>query len=543
MFHNSESLTQSIIESINENKYWNYSKFSIAEFITQVIEGNEPAYPELLNYAPLKGEFIIGSYNHWYVVTNYRFTLKLEAGQYSIPLSSIITFGDFKSSDNQLLDKAEAFYSKLNEGKKSGWLDDNLPSLDEDQLVWLNQNGEVQRMEKNNAREWINDDLVSLAISMGYWEDLSEEATKSIYYSADRAKLKFSYNPIDINNIKDELSKSIQIPVQENPLPIPLSEDNILSISHAAIFEAILKNAPNNSIKVAIDNLQNGDINKFNDLVQSSKELDFDSTTTKLLIGLKEYFFADCNGFTSRYKELMNMKELKLEKAQFNSTAEALFEHTIKEMVLALGISLALEKEKQSLQFNSFIQGLKVGAMSSIVGGKNKALRNTIGAAGFAISMTEVYSKLKGFRKIAEFRNIIESKSLLLDALNEDFNLMDTTYDLNELFENEMDDKIITIPFIASKMSNYESVTLLSFYNKPYLPNGNHIFSNRLKEYIQKIERKKPTLMSWASIVLGFIFTFYSFFILELLLVSFISFWFFVYFVPFGKRSFLRVKF
>lgn len=543
MFHNSESLTQSIIESINENKYWNYSKFSIAEFITQVIEGNEPAYPELLNYAPLKGEYIIGSYNHWYVVTNYRFTLKLEASQYSIPLSSIITFGDFKSSDNQLLDKAEAFYSKLNEGKKSGWLDDNLPSLDEDQLVWLNQNGEVQRMEKNKAHDWINDDLVSLAISMGYWEDLSEEATKSIYYSADRAKLKFSYNPIDINNIKHELSKSIQIPVQENPVPIPLSEDNILSISHAAIFEAILKIAPNNSIKVAIDNLQNGDINKFNDLVQSSKELDFDSTTTKLLIGLKEYFFADCNGFTSRYKELMNMKELKLEKAQFNSTAEALFEHTIKEMVLALGISLALEKEKQSLQFNSFIQGLKVGAMSSIVGGKNKALRNTIGAAGFAISMTEVYSKLKGFRKIAEFRNIIESKSLLLDALNEDFNLMDTTYDLNELFENEMDDKIITIPFIASKMSNYESITLLSFYNKPYLPNGNHIFSNRLKEYIQKIERKKPTLMSWASIVVGFIFTFYSFFILELLLVSFISFWFFVYFIPFGKRSFLRVKF
>ena len=178
MFHNSESLSASIIDSIESNKYWNYSEYSVEEFIQALLNSDEPAYPELLNYAPLKGEFIIGSFNHWYIVTNFRFTLKLQAGHYSIPLSSIITYGDYKTANSQLIDKAEAFYVKLNEGKKSGWLDDELPSLDEDQLVWLNQNGEVQRLEEDIAREWIKDEILSLAISKGYWEDLSEEETK-----------------------------------------------------------------------------------------------------------------------------------------------------------------------------------------------------------------------------------------------------------------------------------------------------------------------------------------------------------------------------
>ena len=496
MFHNSESLSASIIDSIESNKYWNYSEYSVEEFIQALLNSDEPAYPELLNYAPLKGEFIIGSFNHWYIVTNFRFTLKLQAGHYSIPLSSIITYGDYKTANSQLIDKAEAFYVKLNEGKKSGWLDDELPSLDEDQLVWLNQNGEVQRLEEDIAREWIKDEILSLAISKGYWEDLSEEETKTIYYSADRAMTKFSFDPIKLDDLKSELGKFTQLPAKETPVSNTTSvsdttsEDIILSVSSRNLFETILSNATNNTIKVAIDNLQNKEINKFNELVQKSKEEDFESTSTKLLVGLKNYFLADCNGFTTHYKQLIAFKELKLEKSHFASSAEVLFERTIKEMVLAIGVCLALEKEKQSLQLNSFIQGLKVGAMSSIVGGKNKAVRNTMMGAGLALSMTQVYSKIKGFRKISEFKQVIESKVTLLDSLNKDFNLVDATYDLNELFGNEIDDKIITIPFIASKMSNYESLRLLSFFDKPYLPKGNSVFSERLNNYVQNIEIK-----------------------------------------------------
>ena len=549
MFHNSESLSASIIDSIESNKYWNYSEYSVEEFIQALLNSDEPAYPELLNYAPLKGEFIIGSFNHWYIVTNFRFTLKLQAGHYSIPLSSIITYGDYKTANSQLIDKAEAFYVKLNEGKKSGWLDDELPSLDEDQLVWLNQNGEVQRLEEDIAREWIKDEILSLAISKGYWEDLSEEETKTIYYSADRAMTKFSFDPIKLDDLKSELGKFTQLPAKETPVSNTTSvsdttsEDIILSVSSRNLFETILSNATNNTIKVAIDNLQNKEINKFNELVQKSKEEDFESTSTKLLVGLKNYFLADCNGFTTHYKQLIAFKELKLEKSHFASSAEVLFERTIKEMVLAIGVCLALEKEKQSLQLNSFIQGLKVGAMSSIVGGKNKAVRNTMMGAGLALSMTQVYSKIKGFRKISEFKQVIESKVTLLDSLNKDFNLVDATYDLNELFGNEIDDKIITIPFIASKMSNYESLRLLSFFDKPYLPKGNSVFSERLNNYVQNIEIKRPTLKSWLSIIGGFLISFWIMFIWESPLIGLLGFWFFMYFIPFGKRSFLRVKF
>lgn len=545
MFHNSESLSASIIDSIESNKYWNYSNYSVEEFIQALINSDEPAYPELLNYVPLKGEFIIGSVNHWYIVTNFRFILKLQAGHYSIPLSSIITYGDYKTANSQLIDKAKAFYVTLNEGKKSSWLDDELPSLDEDQLVWLNQKGEVQRLEEDNAREWIKDEFLSLAISKGYWEDLSEEETKTIYYSADRAMTKFSFDPIKLDDLKSELAKFTQLAAKGTPVSNTTSvSDTILSVSSRNIFETILSNATTNTIKVAIDNLQNKEINKFNELVQKSKEEDFESTSTKSLIGLKNYFLADRNGFTARYKELISVKELKLEKSHFTGTAEAIFEQTIKEMVLAIGVCLALEKEKQSLQLNSFIQGLKVGAMSSIVGGKNKALRNGIAGAGFAVSMSQVYSKLKGFRKISEFKQIIESNVDLLDSLSKDFKLVDTTYDLNKLFENEMEDKIISIPFIASKMSNYESIRLLSFFDKPYLPEGNRIFSNRLNEYVRNIERKRSSQMSWIAILAGLIFSFVFFFIWEQFLFLVIpSFWFFIYFIPFGKRSFLRVKF
>lgn len=51
------------------------------------------------------------------------------------------------------------------------------------------------------------------------------------------------------------------------------------------------------------------------------------------------------------------------------------------------------------MTFNSLIDGMKIGLMAGLIGGKNKALSNTIQVAGIAASMSGVYSKLKAFKR------------------------------------------------------------------------------------------------------------------------------------------------
>jgi len=548
MFHTASSLADSIRESLEGKTYWNYQNYDLNAFIMYLGQNNEPGYPELLNYAPLKGEFVVGCFNAWFVVTNYRFTLYLQYGRFSIPLSAIVKFGDYRSSKGSLNDKALAFYAKLNEGKKSGWLDNDLPSLDGDHLVWIDQNGDVQRLAKNTCSQWIKEEIVSLAVSKGYWQDLSDEETSSIYYSSDRAKKKYSYEPISIDDLISELGQVGTISSSsESTKSIKstknTSGENILSITSKSLLDKILSKASDNTIKVAIDCLQNDNIEGFDEIVQESKNKDFDSETTKTLVALHKYFLSARDNFTVSYPELINVKGFGLQKSDFNKSAETLFESTLKEMVLALSLSMILEKEKQSMTFNSLIDGMKIGLMAGLIGGKNKALSNTIQVAGIAASMSGVYSKLKAFKKISDFNNSIKSNTAILDALNRDFNLEDSVYDLNEIIGNDMDDKLVTIPFIASKISNYESPKLLSHFDKPYLSKGNVLFAERLNTYIENVQKKKPTNLSYLSIFGGFFISMAVLYGYQQILLGFFSFWFFLYFIPFGKRSFLRVKF
>ena len=119
----------------------------------------------------------------------------------------------------------------------------------------------------------------------------------------------------------------------------------------------------------------------------------------------------------------------------------------------------------------------------------------------------------------------------------------DSVYDLNEIIGNDMDDKLVTIPLIASKISNYESPKLLSHFDKPYLSKGNVLFAERLNTYIENVQKKKPTNLSYLSIFGGFFISMAVLYGYQQILLGFFSFWFFLYFIPFGKRSFLRVKF
>jgi hypothetical protein len=548
MFHSASSLADSIRESLEGKTYWNFQNHDLNEFIKVLGQNNEPAYPELLNYAPLKGEFVVGCFNAWFVVTNYRFTLKLHVGQFSIPLSAIVKFGDYRSSNGSLNDKALAFYAKLNEGKKSGWLDDDLPSLDDDYFVWIDQSGDVQRFDIYTCKQWIKHEIVSLAVSKGYWQDLSDEETSSIYYSADRAKKKYSYEPISIDDLKSQLGHvGITSSSSESKESIKSTKDtsgeNILSITSKSLLDKILSKASDNNIKVAIDCLQNDNIKGFNEIVQESKNKDFDSETTKTLVALQKYFMSTKGSFTVSYPELIKVKGFDLQKSDFNESAKTLFESSLKEMVLALSLSMILEKEKQSMTFNSLVDGMKVGLMAGLIGGKNKALSNTITVAGMAVSMSAVYSQLKAFKKISDFNNSIKSNTEILDALNKDFGLEDSLYDLNEVIGNDMGDKLITIPFVSSNMSKYESPKLLSHFDKPYLSKGNVLFAERLNTYIDNVKKKRPTILSYLSIFGGFFVSMTILYWYEQILLGFLSFWFFLYFIPFGKRSFLRVKF
>ena len=553
MFHNVSSLTDSIKKSIEAKSNWNYSHLSISEFNQNLvdIDNNErffdvlwQGYRELLKYAPLKGEFIIASYGSWYVVTNYRFTLNLHLGQFSIPLSAIVKFGDYRSSKVDLNDKALAGYAKLNEGKKSSWLDNDLPSIDNDYFVWFDQSGDFQRLGRSAVNEWIKPELLSLAVSKSYWQDLSEEETSSIYFSADRAKNKFSYEPFSFDALKSELGHvdEISSPKMSKEKKTSLG-NNILAITSKSLFDKMLSKTSDNTIKIAIDSLQNGNLKGFDEIVQESKNKDFDSDTTKTLVAIQKYFLGNQGNFTSYYPDFMKIKEFSLQKSDFNESAETLFESNLKEMVLAFSLSMILEKEKHSLGLNSFIEGMKVGAISGLIGRKNKALSTTIEVAGFAAAMSGVYSRLKAINKISDFKSAIKSNSEALDAINKDFNLVDSVYDLNVIVGNDMSDKILSIPLIASSMSKYESPVLLTHFDKPFLSKGNAVFTERLSTYINNVQKKKPTLFSYLSIFGGFLISMTVLFGYEQILLGFFSFWFFLYFIPFGKRSFLRIKF
>jgi len=530
MFSTTQQFANNLKKSIINKEYWNYKSFSFGEYIDDINKDGYGRYTleTLLKLAPLNDEYIRVNYNSWIIVTNYRLILNNTSGLTSVPLDKIIKYGKYKTPKSSLHQKIEK-------------------NTDDYQMVYEDLDQNIIYLKYSYCSKWISDEYVTSSISLGEINDLSREENLSIYLTSKRVEKKYNdFKAIEFEELFSKLN-SLTGDSSKSTTNINIhNSDMLLNYFDNEIWNRIKKAKFNNKIKVILDQVSQGNLSYLEEKMLEEKEKNIDSKDSKLLISLNDFLKSSVYKFVEAAEKILKSEFSNSFEKEINIISKKIFKLKYNECISTFGLALAFEKSKQSMMVDSLIAGLKIGALGTIIGGKNKALRNVVQAGGMAIEMKNIHNKLKEYRKIDQFIDSINLNFLLLENLNKKYNLSlnnESGINLSDFFENNLDDKILRLPLTISRMSKYKSTSIIDGFDKSYFPSKNKNFILRFYNFLGNIKKKKSSLLSWISIIfygtIGWFLPFYF----ESPLLFFTLTPLTLYFIPFSKYSPLSVKF
>lgn len=530
MFSTSEQFANNLKKSISNKEYWNYKSFNLGEYIDDINKDSYGRYTlgVMLKLAPLKDEYIRANYNSWIIITNYRLILNNTSGLTSVPLDKIIKYSDYKTPKSSILEKLEK-------------------DIDDYEMVFEDSDKNIIYLENDYCAEWISSEYVTSSISLGEINDLNTEENLSIYLTSKRVEKKYNdYKAIEFEELFSKLNSLAGDSSKSTTSINTNNSDMLLNYFDSEMWNRIKKGKFNNKIKVILDQVSEGKLSYLEEKMLEEKEKNIESKDSKLLISLNDFLNSSVYKFVEATEKFLKSEFSNSFEKEINIISKKIFKKKYNESISMFGLALAFEKSKQSMMIDSFISGLKIGALGSIIGGKNKALRTVVQAGGFGIEMKHVHNKLKAYRKIDQFIDSINLNFLLLENLNKKYNLSlndDNGINLSDFFENNLDDKILKLPLTISKMSKYRSVGIIDGFDKSYFPSKNKNFIIRFYNFLGNIKKKKSSLLSWISIIfyatIGWFLPFYF----ESPLLFFTLTPIALYLIPFSKYSPLSVKF
>jgi len=214
MFTTLEDFANNQKKFMISSDYWTFSNNDISRFKTGLIHHLNNAdwsktyhnFNHLLKLGLLENEILFTFYEGWSGFTNYRFYYNSNSGLFSIPISSIIKYWSYKTSN---LSEIESAKRNL---KAKGL------NFKDHQIIYKTLDGDFEVFEGDDVP---HEDPLKRLIKNGEYLILTEEATKSIYQS--RVTLKKKYPELKrwnmesfIKNLGDE-GESVQLNFEAIP--------------------------------------------------------------------------------------------------------------------------------------------------------------------------------------------------------------------------------------------------------------------------------------------------------------------------------------
>jgi hypothetical protein len=185
MFSTLEDFAKNQKEFMISSNNWTFSNNDISRFKFGMMHYlNDPNWANLyhnfnhlLKFGLLENEILVLSMEGWTGFTNYRFYYNFDSGLFSIPISSIIKYWDYKTSNLEEIESAKIFL------KAKGI------NFRNEKFVYKTLDGGFEVFYGDGV---LHEDHLKKLIHEGEYLNLSEEATKSIYKTRSTLRKKYS---------------------------------------------------------------------------------------------------------------------------------------------------------------------------------------------------------------------------------------------------------------------------------------------------------------------------------------------------------------